>query len=78
MLEDREGYSGGCGHHGHFGPGSRGPRGPKWEYRDIPGHDASLLALRRAKRHLEARKADIEDQLQEVEKLIAKHSDNNS
>ena len=83
MLEDREGYSGGCGHHGHFGPGSRGPRGrgprgPKWEYRDIPGHDASLLALRRAKRHLEARKADIEDQLQEVEKIIAKHPDNKS
>ncbi|HBQ95902.1 MAG TPA: hypothetical protein DD856_13500 [Sulfobacillus sp.] len=77
MLDNREGHPGGCGWHGVFGSRGRGPGRPKWESADIPGHEASLLALRRAKRHLEARKADLEDQIQELEKRIAKHPDNN-
>lgn len=41
-----------------------------------PPENASLLALRRMKRHLETRKADLEDEIAELERRIASHPDN--
>jgi excisionase family DNA binding protein len=63
----------GCGprsRHGRHGA----HRGAWGEF--APADDASLLALRRAKRHLEAQKADLEDQIAELERRIAQHPDN--
>ncbi len=64
------------GQPGHCGPRRIGPKRPRWEFSYMP-EQTSLLALRRTKRHLEARRADLEDQIQALEKLIAKHPDNN-
>jgi len=64
-----------------FGCGPRAMRGRRGSHHAAwggwtPGDDASLLALRRAKRHLEAQKADLEDQIAELERRIAQHPDN--
>lgn len=77
---DEEGMVGGRHCHGRMGPGHGGPRWGRrggWPETDLPGEGASLLALRRAKRHLEARKADLEDQLAELERRIQAHPDYN-
>ncbi|MCL5971200.1 MAG: helix-turn-helix domain-containing protein [Firmicutes bacterium] len=82
MLGNAEEQHCGCGGHGGHGSqgGMRGRmqgrRGPGWEQSEVPSQEASLLALRRAKRHLEAKKADLEDQIQDLEQRIAKHPDN--
>lgn len=55
-------------HHG-------GPRSG-WPEADRPQEDASIIALRRAKRHLETQKADLEDQIAEIEERIRLHPDN--
>lgn len=49
-----------------------------WPADDRPQEDAGLIALRRAKRHLEVSKADLEDQISEIEERIRLHPDNNS
>ena len=70
------GGRGGHGSHGGMGGRMHGRGGSGWEQSEMPSQEASLLALRRAKRHLEAKKADLEDQIQELEQRIAKHPDN--
>lgn len=46
-----------------------------WPSADLPPEGASLLALRRMKRHLEVQKSDLEDQLAELERRIQTHPD---
>lgn len=70
------GGRGGQGSHGGMRGRMHGRGGSGWEQSEMPSQEASLLALRRAKRHLEAKKADLEDQIQELEQRIAKHPDN--
>lgn len=68
----------GCGCGPRAMKGMHGPmrgHGPKWGLSE-PGENASLLALRRAKRHLEVEKADLEDQIAEIDRRIAQHPDN--
>ena len=65
----------GCSPHAHGGHHGR-PRSTGWPETDHPQEDASLIALRRAKRHLEARKADLEDQIAELDERINLHPDN--
>ncbi len=67
----------GCGPHAHGGHHG-GPRSTGWPETDRPQEDASLIALRRAKRHLEASKADLEDQITEIEERIRLHPDNHA
>lgn len=47
-----------------------------WPAVDVPAEGASLLALRRARRHLEVQKADLEDQLAELDRRIQAHPEN--
>ena len=47
-----------------------------WPLADQPSEGASLVALRRTKRHLEVQKADLEDQLAELERRIQVHPEN--
>ncbi len=47
-----------------------------WPLADLPSEGASLMALRRAQRHLAVQKADLEDQLSELERRIQEHPDN--
>ncbi len=47
-----------------------------WPSVDLPAEGASLLALRRTRRHLEVQKADLEDQLAELERRIQAHPEN--
>ena len=64
----------GCGPQTH-GRHHGGPRFG-WPEADRPQEDASIIALRRAKRHLETQKADLEDQIVEIEERIRLHPDN--
>ncbi|MGC8487678.1 MAG: helix-turn-helix domain-containing protein [Clostridia bacterium] len=64
----------GCGPQGHGG--RHGGAGSGWPAADRPPEDASLMALRRAKRHLETQKADLEDQITEIEERMRLHPDN--
>ncbi len=47
-----------------------------WPSTELPAEGASLLALRRTRRHLEVQKADLEDQLAELERRIQAHPEN--
>ncbi|PSR22796.1 MAG: excisionase [Sulfobacillus acidophilus] len=73
-----DGEMSGYGMHRH-GPGPRGggfgwgPRHMDWDEEDHRAHSA--LWLRSMKRHLEARKADIEDRLNWVEEQLRKSED---
>lgn len=75
------GPHGGMGHGPGRGPGFGGPRGRGFRRHgwpaapDEPPEGASLLALRRAKRHLEAQRADLDDQIAELERRIQAHPD---
>jgi excisionase family DNA binding protein len=76
-------YEGAMGPHGPLGPGPGlgPPRGRGWRRHGWPGaavappEGASLLALRRAKRHLETLRADLDDQIAELERRIQAHPD---
>ena len=46
-----------------------------WPVSELPGDDASLMTLRRLHRHLAVQKADLEDQLAELDKRIQEHPD---
>ena len=65
----------GCGPRGRGGPG-REEKGAGWPEADRPRDDASLLMLRRAQRHLETQRADLEDQIAEIAERIRLHPDN--
>ncbi len=70
-----------CGCRCGPGTGGRGQartNSAGWPTDDLPQDDASLVALRRAKRHLEVRKLDLEDQIREIEERIRLHPDNNA
>lgn len=71
MMMDRR-----CGCGKHAEGGGRGTTSPGWPAADRPPDDANLMALRRAKRHLEARRADLEDEIAELEQRIRLHPDN--
>lgn len=58
------------------GAGQAAPPAAGWPGAEQPAEDASLMALRRAKRHLQAQKADIEDQIAELEQRLRLHPDN--
>ena len=63
------------------GPRARGGRfreekAAGWPEADRPRDDASLLTLRRAQRHLETQRADLEDQIGEIAERIRLHPDN--
>jgi excisionase family DNA binding protein len=61
---------------GFGGPRGRGVRRHGWPNPPPePPEGASLLALRRAKRHLEAQRADLDDQIAELERRIRAHPD---
>lgn len=49
-----------------------------WPLEDLPSEGASLLALRRTQRHLAVQKADLEDQLAELERRIQEHPENHA
>lgn len=57
-------------------PGSMGSAKGGWPAADLPAEGASLLALRRTRRHLEVQKADLEDQLAELDRRIQAHPEN--
>ena len=63
------------GSRGRGGPG-REEKAAGWPEADRPRDDASLLTLRRAQRHLETQKADLEDQIAEIAERIRLHPDN--
>ena len=65
-----------CGGGGRAHGGPHGGMRPGWPEANRPPEDASLMALRRTKRHLETQKADLEDQLAELEERIRLHPDN--
>ncbi len=48
----------------------------RWPTDELPPNEASLMVLRRAQRHLATQKADLEDQLAELERRIQTHPDN--
>lgn len=50
----------------------------KWPTDDLPPNEASLMVLRRTQRHLATQKADLEDQLAELERRIQAHPENQS
>ncbi len=56
----------------HGGPGRQGHHGMAGR---LAGEEASLMMLRRARRHLEVQKADLEDQIEDLERRIASHPD---
>ncbi len=70
----RRGFVGGPGPWGRQGWGGEGWSGEGWGFSTPDPTD--LLALKAAKRHLEAHKADIEDRIAQIDKMIASHSDN--
>lgn len=63
----------GCGRHAH---GGHQAAARDWGDTVAPQEEATLVALRRAKRHLETQKADLEDQITELEERIRLHPDN--
>lgn len=66
----------GCGSHkGRQGAAAEEPQESGWPATNLPPDDASLVVLRRAKRHLEVQKADLEDHLVELERRIRQHSE---
>ncbi|PSR27068.1 MAG: hypothetical protein C7B47_09160 [Sulfobacillus thermosulfidooxidans] len=68
----------GCQHRGNHGMHAMGgAMGRRPGMMSNPFYDPEdLLSLKSMKRHLEAQKADIEDRIAEIEKLIASHPDN--
>ncbi len=65
----------GCGPRARGGP-FREEKAAGWPEPDRPRDDASLLTLRRAQRHLETQRADLEDQIGEIAERIRLHPDN--
>lgn len=56
--------------------GAMGASKDRWPTDELPPNEASLMVLRRAQRHLATQKADLEDQLAELERRIQTHPDN--
>ncbi len=81
MMQEMMERGCGCGPRGRGrgfmgGAGRMGPGAMGWPDADQPAEAASLLALRRARRHLEAQRADIEDQIADLDRRIRLHPDN--
>lgn len=70
----RRGFVGGSGPWARQGFNGEGWNGEGWGFFSLDTTD--LLALKAAKRHLEAHKADIEDRIAQIDSLIAAHPDN--